>query len=534
MRRWNGWGDDAIDYPLPASAARFLAERVGEGLILEDMPRETILATMGESRLQEQSLISKDAGERLDHARGQSLPDWVALRSGRIEAFPDGVARPASDEEVHTLLAHARQHGVRVIPYGGGTSVVGHINPLPGECPVLTIDLGRLNGLLDLDETSSLATFGAGATGPQIEQTLNARGFTMGHFPQSFELSTLGGWIVTRSSGQQSFHYGRIEDLFAGGHMETPLGALELPLHPASAAGPDLKHWVLGSEGRMGILTRATVRVRRMPEREKFLGYFFHRWEDGAQAVRDIVQSGLRVSMLRMSNAMETTTTLALAGKESLVGVANLGLRLLRYGEERSLLVMGITAEHGSEDIWAGTESAAELIARAHGGLSTGTLIGKIWKKSRFHTPYLRNTLWEKGYALDTLETAVPWSQVESTAGQIQEALRNGLEPEGERVLVFAHLSHVYTDGASIYVTYLYRRAEDPALTLERWRTLKTAASRVIVANGGTISHQHGVGSDHTPYLEAEKGNLGMQALAAACRAFDPDGMMNPGKLLAE
>jgi alkyldihydroxyacetonephosphate synthase len=529
MKRWNGWGDETIHYPLPESALRYLTGLVGEGAHLEDVSLEKTLATIGISRLPPHSMITVNPEERLRHARGQSLPDWIALRSGQIGTFPDGVAYPTSDEEVRLLLTFARHNGMQVIPYGGGTSVVGHINPLPGEVPVLTMDLSHLNRLLELDETSHLATFEAGVAGPEIEKQLAARGYTLGHFPQSFELSTLGGWIVTRSCGQQSYHYGRIENLFAGGHVETPIGAIDLPIHPASAAGPDLKQVLLGSEGRLGVVTLATVRFRRVPEFEAFYGVFFHNWAQAAAAVREIAQAGIGVSMLRLSNAMETTTTLALAGKDDLVKWAERGLRTVGFGSERSLLVFGVTGTRRQS-----TQARLEAleIVRAHGGLATGTAIGRMWKKSRFYSPYLRNTLWEAGYALDTLETAVPWSQVLTTADETQKVIHDGLANIGERVLVFAHLSHVYLDGASIYITYLFRRANDPNETLRRWQDLKGAASRSIVAQGGTISHQHGIGLDHIAYLPAEKGPLGMKTLETITRLYDPYGMMNPGKLL--
>ncbi len=529
MKRWNGWGDETINYPLPESAAHYLASLIGDQTHFEDSTFEQALQAVPPSSLPPHPQVFTSPQERLRHARGQSLADWIALRSGQILAFPDGVVYPSSDEEVQSLLEYARKTGVKVIPYGGGTSVVGHINPLPGNAPVLTMDLSHLNRLLALDETSHLATFEAGVVGPEIERLLNARGYTLGHFPQSFELSTLGGWIVTRSSGQQSYHYGRIENLFAGGHVETPIGAMDLPAHPASAAGPDLKQVVLGSEGRLGVVTRATLRVRRLPEFEAFYGVFFHDWEQGAAAVREIAQAGVGVSMLRLSNAMETTTTLALAGKDDLVRWAERGLRAVGFGSERSLLVFGVTGTR--RQVTQARLEALEII-RAHAGLMTGSAIGRMWKKSRFYSPYLRNTLWEAGYALDTLETAVPWSEVKGTAEETQKAICEGLENVGERVLVFAHLSHVYNDGASIYTTYLYRRANDPQETLRRWQILKEAASRVILSHGGTISHQHGVGLDHAPYLAAEKGPVGMQTLKTIIRQFDPDGMMNPGKLL--
>jgi len=530
MKRWNGWGDEATTYPLPDSAARYLADRVGEGLHLQDATLEQTLQTVPAAALAPHPLISSDPEERLRHARGQSLPDWIALRSGQIRSFPEGVAYPATGEQVRSLLDYARKTGVKLIPYGGGTSVVGHINPLPGEAPVLTMDLARLHNLLALDETSHLATFEAGVSGPEIEKQLNARGYTLGHFPQSFEFSTLGGWIVTRSSGQQSYHYGRIEALFAGGHVETPIGAMDLPVHPASAAGPDLKQLLLGSEGRLGVVTHATLRVHRLAEFEAFYGVFFRNWEQGAAAVRKIAQAGVGVCMLRMSNAMETSTTLALSGQDELVKWAGRGLRALGFGDERALLVFGVT---GSRRQATQARLEALEIIQAQGGLMTGTAIGRMWQKSRFYAPYLRNTLWEAGYALDTLETAIPWIEVLGTAEEVQKGIREGLAEIGEHVLVFAHLSHVYPDGASIYVTYLYRRGHAPEETLRRWQVLKEAASRVILAHGGTISHQHGVGMDHAAYLAAEKGALGMQALESAIRLFDPDGMMNPGKLLA-
>ena len=530
MKRWNGWGDEATTYPLPDSAAHYMADQVGEGLHLQDATLEQTLQAVPSSCLAPHPLISNDPEERLRHARGQSLPDWIALRSGQIRTFPDGVAYPGSSEEVRTLLEYARKTGIKLIPFGGGTSVVGHINPLPGGAPVLTMDLSRLNRLLALDETSQLATFEAGVTGPEIEKQLNARGYTLGHFPQSFELSTLGGWIVTRSSGQQSYHYGRIEALFAGGRVETPIGTMDLPVHPASAAGPDLKQVLLGSEGRLGVVTQATLRVCRYPEFEEFYGVFFHDWQQGANAVRQIAQAGVGVSMLRMSNAIETTTTLALSGQDGLVKWAGRGLRAVGFCNERALLVFGVT---GTRRQTTQARLEALEIIRAHGGLMTGTAIGRMWKKSRFYAPYLRNTLWEAGYALDTLETAIPWLEVVGTAEEVQKVLREGLADVGERVLVFAHLSHVYRDGASIYITYLYRCTNSPEETLRRWQVLKGAASQVILAHGGTISHQHGVGLDHAAYLAAEKGPIGMQTLESLTRLFDPDGMMNPGKLLA-
>ncbi|MCI0397732.1 MAG: FAD-binding oxidoreductase [Chloroflexi bacterium] len=529
MKRWNGWGDEKATYPLPEPAAYYLAGLIGEGEWLPDATLAQALAAVPESRLPEHLMVTREPLERLRHARGQSLPDWIALRSGRIGVFPDGVAYPSSEGDVRELLRYARQVEARLIPYGGGTSVVGHVNPLPGPEPVLTLDLSFLNQLHRLDETSHLATFGAGVLGPELEAQLQAQGYTLGHYPQSFEYSSLGGWIATRSSGQQSYYYGRIEELFAGGQVETPLGSLELPPLPASAAGPDLRQLVLGSEGRLGIITRATVRIRPRPEHEAFYGFFFHDWESGAAAVRQMAQERVPVSMVRLSDAQETETTLALAGHSPLLAWGDWALRLVRYGSERCLLLVGVTGD-GQATRLARRQAAG--VARAYGGLFTGNVIGRTWARNRFLAPYLRNTLWELGYAVDTLETAVPWARVIAAAAAIKTAIRDGLNENGERVLVFAHLSHVYADGASIYVTYLFRRAAGPEETLQRWQVLKAVASQAIVAHQGTISHQHGVGLDHAPYLAAEKGEVGMRWLAAVAQAADPHGLMNPEKLV--
>ena len=531
MRRWNGWGDDAITYPLPELARPFLEEWVGSPVAPRDATLDEVVASVPESRLRAHPLVDTGPVERVRHARGQSLPDWIALRSGRIPAFPDGVAYPQTSSQVRDLLRYASSLGARVIPYGGGTSVVGHVNALPGDAPLFILDMVRMNRLLRFDGVSQLATFGAGIMGPDLEAQLRARGYTLGHFPQSFELSTLGGWIVTRSNGQQSLGYGRIESMFAGGCLEAPAGTLRLPPFPASAAGPDLREMVLGSEGRLGVLTEATVRVRQLPETEDFRAVFFPTFEQGKEAIRELMQSQLPLSMLRLSTAIETETTLALAGHERLVGLVKGWLRWRGVDEERSMLIMSST---GSEAMVRLGRSDALAIARKHGGVHVGRMFGDQWRKGRFRTPYLRNTLWEMGYALDTLETATEWSNITQMVQEIENALRAGLQEVREKVLVFSHLSHTYPWGSNVYTTYLYRipAFNDPDETLRRWGLLKSAASRAILSSGGTITHQHGVGTDHLPYLLAEKGPLGMGALRDLVQRFDPDGIMNPGKLI--
>jgi len=530
MRRWNGWGDDQIDFHVAPSAQAWIAGQIGAATPPAPVTLAEVIKNVPESRLPVHTMISADAEDRVRHALGQSFPDWVAMRSGRIPAFPDGITYPETEADIQALYQYAKQHGAKLIPYGGGTSVVGHINPPRSEAPILTVDLSRFNKLHHIDIKTRLATLGAGLKGPDVERLLKGHGFTLGHFPQSWELSTLGGWVVTRSSGQQSLHYGRIENLFAGGRMIMPKGTLDLLPLPASAAGSDLRQIVLGSEGRMGIVTEATVRIAPLPEAEYFHGFFFRTWEDGVNAVRSMAQARLPLSMLRLSNAAETEANLNLAGHESAVKMLHDVTAKLGYERgKKCLLLMGCT---GKSSTVARARKEAGSIVRQHGGQYASTYFGREWAKRRFTTPYIRNNMWDLGYAIDTLETSVTWDKIIPAASAIIRGIEEAMQGTGEKVHAFAHLSHVYETGASIYVTYLFRVLPDPEQMLTHWFKMKDAASRAIIQHNGTISHQHGVGLDHMPYLEAEKGAMGMAMLRNILHHADPDGMLNPGKLI--
>jgi len=531
MRRWNGWGDARVEAAAPAGSIEFLAARIGPGQPLPDATLEQALSRVPASRMPAHPLVTTAAEDRLRHARGQSLPDWLAMRSGEFGRYPDGVAYPTCSDEVAELLRFAQEQDLVVIPYGGGTSVVGHINPPASERPVLTVDMGRMNRLLDLDRDSQIATFGAGTPGPQLEAQLRPHGYTLGHFPQSFELSTVGGWVASRSSGQQSLRYGRIEQLFAGGRLETLDGTFMLPTLPASSAGPDLRELILGSEGRLGILTEVKVRVTPLPEHESFHAVFFPGWEQARSAARMLVQRRVPLSMIRLSNAVETETQLALAGHPRQVEWLEryLGWRGARAG--KCMMTVGIT---GSRTVCHAARREFRRIVKAHDGVYTGTYLGRKWAEKRFSMPYLRETLWRLGYAVDTLETATDWDNVDRLHDAIEANLRGALQDENVRVHVFTHLSHLYPQGCSIYTTYVFPLAADYAGTLARWERLKHSTSELIVRNRGTVSHQHGVGKDHAPFLPIEKGALGMRTLRTLCASFDPAGRLNPGTLLAD
>ena len=530
-KRWNGWGRDTEDHPLGEHARAFLVDRIGVPVPSISATRDAALQSVGPSRLPPSTAFATEAATRLDHAFGQSTPDWIAMRSGRVGRCADGVAFPASHDEAAAALDEARRLGAIVIPYGGGTSVVGHLRVPESDRPVVNISLEKLAGLQALDTTDLTARFGAGTPGPAIEAALAPHGLVLGHYPQSFELSTAGGWVVTRSSGQQSLRYGRIEQLFHGGRIVAPRGAMHVGGLPASSAGPDLREAVLGSEGRLGLVTEVTLRVRERAPHEKFHAIFFADWQSGFEAVRELAQAGVPLSMLRFSNEVETETQLALVeGHARALDWLRKYLRWRGVGAGRCMLLAGLT---GSEREARQARSALGDIVGRHRGVSVGTAIGRAWAKGRFRGPYLRNGLWDAGIAVETVETCVPWSGAAAMLAAIEGAGRAALAAGNERVHVFTHLSHVYRQGCSVYTTFVYRLAADPDANLVRWLAIKTAASQAVVDGGGTISHQHGVGIDHMPWLAAEKGELGMALTRAAARELDPTGMMNPGKLFA-
>lgn len=530
MRRWRSWGDEGVTYPAPPAARTMLERAIGPGQAFAQPDLSEVLNKAPASRLPDSPYWDTSPHTRLLHARGQSLPDWIRLGAGAPPAWPDAVAFPQSHQEAADLLARVVQAGAVVIPYGGGTSVAGHLTPPAGERPVLTVSLARMNRLLDLGGQGRWALFQAGIPGPQVEAELRAHGFTLGHYPQSFEYSTLGGWVATRSVGQFSLGYGRMDSLYLGGRLATPAGDWDLPPFPASAAGPDLRQMVLGSEGRLGLITDCRVKIRPLPELERVEGAFLPHPQAGLVAARGLARVQPGLAMIRLSLPKETETSLSLSaggrGRDLLEALC----RLKGIGRQRCLLLFGVS---GGRRAGRAALAQARSLVRAQGGLNLGRRAGAAWYAGRFRLPYLRNTLWDMGYAVDTLETACLWERVPELMPNVQAVLAKGLEQLGERVHVFCHLSHVYAQGTSLYFTFIFRRHGDPEHDLARWRLLKHAASRVIVQGGGTISHQHGVGRDHRDFLAVEKGGPGMALLRGACAALDPAGMMNPGKLLA-
>jgi alkyldihydroxyacetonephosphate synthase len=536
--RWWGWGEDGHAVPLPAAAEALLRDELGADPTARRPPVPLEQVSVPDGRLPEPARerlaaavgaahVRDDRETRIRHAVGRSYPDLVRIRSGDAASAPDAVVLPGAAEQVGAVLAACAEHRVGVVPFGGGTSVVGGVEPVrDGMAAAVTLDLGRLASTVEVDRTSLTARLDAGLLGPDAERRLREQGVTLGHFPQSFEYSTVGGWVATRSAGQASTGYGRIDELVEAVRCVTPAGELGTRAVPASAAGPSLRELVVGSEGVLGVICEATLRVRPAPVARRYEGWSFATFAEGCDAFRVMEQAGASADVNRLSDEAETRLTMALASSGS--RTEKLGRRYLRLrGHERGCLaIIGFEgAEEGVDD----RRRRTGALLRAGGGVALGHRPGDAWLRSRYAGPYLRDELLDRGVLVETLETATTWANLGTLHHAVGEALRAALTGRGTPPLVMCHVSHLYPSGASLYFTFLARREED---ALAQWRAAKTAASEAIVAGGGTITHHHAIGRDHRQWMQAEVGELGVELLRAAKERLDPAGIMNPGKLL--
>ncbi|WP_432421153.1 FAD-binding oxidoreductase [Nocardia cyriacigeorgica] len=522
---WDAWGAPTGHKPLSAQIRGLLKQVFG--VSGEPVPRRaeaevplrdsalTPAARDGLAAVVGADNVSADHHDRLLHAGGKSTPDLLRRRADGAQDAPDAVVFPGDHAEVVAVLSYCAQAGIAVVPFGGGTSVVGGLDPIRGDFDaVITLDLRRLNALSEVDPVSGTATFGAGVTGPRAEELLEAHGLSLGHFPQSFEFATLGGFAATRSSGQASAGYGRFDDMVQRLKIATPSGSLDLGRAPASAAGPDLRELFVGSEGTLGIITEVTVRVHPAPETIAYQAWSFPDFETGAAALRTVVQAGAAPTVLRLSDEMETGVNLA---------------RTADIGGESVSGCLAITTFEGTEMHVAARGLEAGALLSAAGGTVLGELPAREWESGRFSAPYLRDALLDAGVLCETLETATTWSNLAHLKAKVTAALTEALTGQGAPGLVMCHISHTYPTGASLYFTVIAKQLDDP---LAQWQAAKRAAGDAIVAAGGTITHHHAVGADHRPWIPDEIGELGVRVLRAVKREIDPAGILNPGKLV--
>jgi alkyldihydroxyacetonephosphate synthase len=457
-----------------------------------------------------------DDQDRLLHAGGKSTLDLLRRKDTGEQDAPDAVLLPGDDSDVAAILQYCSEHDIAVVPFGGGTSVVGGLDPIRGSfSAAVSLDLRRLDQVHSLDEISGEAELGAGLTGPDAERLLGERGYSLGHFPQSFQFVTIGGLAATRSSGQNSAGYGRFNDMVRGLRTVTPVGVLDLGRAPESAAGPDLRQLMIGSEGVFGVITRVRVRVHPVPVATRYEAWSFPDFATGADALRAVVQTGTGPTVIRLSDEAETGVNLATTesiGDEQITGGC-----------------LAITVFEGSQAHAESRHAETRAVLQAAGGTSLGEAPARAWEHGRFNAPYLRDALLSAGALCETLETATNWSNVPALKAAVTEALTTSLAESGTPALVLCHISHVYPTGASLYFTVVAGQRGNP---IEQWRKAKTAASDAMVRTGATITHHHAVGADHRPWMQHEVGELGVAVLRAVKATLDPKGILNPGKLI--
>jgi alkyldihydroxyacetonephosphate synthase len=511
---WGRWGEPQ---PLPESVRALLAGALHlppapPGRIAESSVSawQSLTDAVGAGH------AHRDRRSRLLHTGGKSTTDLLRRMAGDASTAPDAVVTPGSHDEVLAVLAAAEEHRIAVVPFGGGTSVTGGVEALDGGLDaVISLDLRRLDRLVAVDEISLSAILQAGLRGPEAEDLLNGHGLTLGHLPQSFEHATIGGFAATRSAGQSSAGYGRFDDMVLALTAATPRGTLRAGpaggRAPASAAGPDLRQLLLGSEGRLGVITEVTVQVRPVPDTVLDEAWSFPDFASGAAGLRALVQSGgHHAEAVRLNDEIETSV-LQLTGGPEVDGC------------------LAITSFEGEAADAAARRKAAGRVLMAHGGTALGPEPVAAWRRSRFAGPYLRDVLLEAGALAETVETATTWANLPRLTGAVREAVTAALDGAGTPPVVMCHISHVYPSGASLYYTVVCAQAADP---VAQWAAVKAAAGGAITAGGGTITHHHAVGTEHRGWMRSEVGDLGVEILRAAAATVDPSGVLNPGKLI--
>ncbi|NOY77312.1 MAG: FAD-binding oxidoreductase [Calditrichaeota bacterium] len=479
---------------------------------------------------------SKEA--RLIHAYGKSYHDLIRIRKKIMTQVPDVVLFPENETEIEGIINWAATNRVALVPWGGGTSVVGGVEAVSskGQAGLAAVDLKRMNRILTLDRQSLLADCEAGIRGPELEQQLQKKGLTLAHYPESFEFSSLGGWVAARSAGQQSTKYGKIEDMVESIRLISPSGMLETPHVPAAANGPDLDQLILGSEGILGVISRVRVRLKPLPERKQYTALLFRSFDEGAAAVQKILQSGLRPATIRLSDAEETDFVFSLLEEKSnrwANAFQTLGLNYLKkrgfLPHQRSFMILGLEGTVASvKTEWR----QIRKIIRTYRPFNLGEKTARQWYDHRFENPYLRDILMNYDILVDTLETATEWENFQHLYEAGRKAILGTFKKLGIKGVVTVHLSHVYPTGASLY--FIILATPHAGKELNEWWEIKRAASDAIVQNGGTISHHHGIGLDHRPWLLPELGTSSVEIIRKLKQALDPEGLMNPKKLLPD
>jgi alkyldihydroxyacetonephosphate synthase len=548
--KWWGWGVDGVAFHFDDKPkfAPFVKNAVGLDLTGEAPPSHLDFSDLvvpapkiSDALLTELKgavgidHVITDDEPRVVHTYGKSIRDLLRIRNGDLPRVPDVVVYPGDEDEVQTIVDLCVAADAVLIPFGGGSNISGSLEPPAGESrTVISLDLGRLNKVLDIDEEAGLARVQAGTQGPDLEAQLNKRGWTVGHFPDSFNHSTIGGWVATRSSGMQSDKYGDIADITRGLRAATPGGPLVLRPLPSTSTGPSVREMILGSEGRLGVITEVTAHVHRLPAERVILAYFFPTFDAGLDAMHDISLLDSRPSITRVSDARETAFTMATAKKSK--GISGLGQKALmrvlkRRGWDLDKMCLSFVGYEGTADHVKRQQAEVKEIIKQHGGISVGEGPGALYDQKKFDTPYIRDFLLDWGAAADVSETAGPWSKLKDLYYNTVEAAESAYAEQGiEGGWIMCHLSHSYHSGACLYFTFAFVYGDREPMPL--YETVKSAIQQSFVDNEGTLSHHHAVGTEHSPWLAEDISPAGTKIMKGLFAAVDPGRNFNPGKIL--
>ncbi|HKX15722.1 MAG TPA: FAD-binding oxidoreductase [Propionibacteriaceae bacterium] len=480
----------------------------------------------------------QDDLDRIVHTYGKSARDLLRIRAGDIPRVPDVVVYPGNETEVQLIVDRAVAADAVIIPYGGGSNISGSLHAPEDETrPVISLDLGRLDKVIDIDEESGLARIQAGVQGPDLEEQLGARGWTLGHYPDSFTHSTLGGWVATRSSGMQSDKYGDISDIARGMRVVMPGKVLQVRPLPHTSTGPSVREMVLGSEGRLGVITEVTVQVHRIPEVRVILGYLFPSWEAGLATMQEISTSDAHPSITRVSDAKETAFTFATRKKSSRISISSLVSKgLMKVLERRGwnlddVCLSFIGYEGGKAHVDRQKKIVKDIVGK-HGGILIGKGPGVLYDQKKFDIPYIRDFLLDRGAIGDVSETATPWSKLLPLYRNVIGAAEKVYAQLGVQGWIMCHLSHSYHSGACLYFTFAFKH--DGVDPLAQYEPVKNAIQQAFVDSAGTLSHHHAVGTEHAAWLEQDISAPGVHMIDGLFTAMDPGRNFNPGKIIAK
>jgi alkyldihydroxyacetonephosphate synthase len=552
--KWWGWGREGVGfhYDDKPGFAPFVLGAVGLDLSTAELAEEPAFSSISvaDSRASAAFLtklaavageeyVTTDAMERVVHAYGKSLRDLVRIRANQIGRTPDVVVYPADEAEVQGVVAAAIAEDAVIIPFGGGSNISGSLEPHVTETrTVISLDMGRMNRVIDVDVDSGLARIEAGSLGPDLEAQLAERGWTLGHFPDSFTHSTLGGWVATRSSGMQSDKYGDISHIVRGIRVVRPGGVLVIPAVPSASNGPSVREMIVGSEGRLGVITEVTVQVHRVPAKRDVYAYFFPNWDAGLAAMQAISESDATPSITRVSDARETGFSLATSkdrqGLDKFMAGTALPALMKAKGWDKQPgglenICLSFIGYEGGEEHAKRQKKLVDAIVKKHGGMGVGTGPGVLYDQKKFDTPYLRDFLLDRGAAGDVSETAAPWSKLDQLHTEVVAAAERAFDEIGIKGWIMCHLSHSYHSGACLYFTFAFVFGDDP---IREYDTVKSAIQQAFVDNGGSISHHHGVGLEHAPWLEDDISTEGVAVMRGLFTSADPGRNFNPDKIV--